>query len=121
MSKKLLVRTPQTKDGVTLQYDADKKPVYKESIVELAAKKILESENAKKPEHLRHEFAEIDIPESAKGSSVPELLKKLQELEDSKQVQTLQERISLLEAELADAKKDGETKDGETKTITPKK
>jgi hypothetical protein len=103
MPKRLLVRTPQTKDGVNLKYDKDKKPLYRESIVELRAKKNLESLNAKLPTHLRHEFAEIEVPDEQKSAPNQKLLERLAELESMKENKTLQERITQLEAELAEA------------------
>ena len=100
MAKKLLVRTPQTNNGTTLVYDDKKQPVYKESIVELAAKKGLESINAKLPSHLRHEFSVIEVEEGEKGSTVEELKKKLASLEQQSQIVDLQAKIDELELKL---------------------
>ena len=108
MEKKLLVRTPVTNDGISPVYDADKKPVYKESIMELAAKKVLESENAKRPPVLRHEFGVIEIQDEATGKSVAELTKKLEALENQKATQSLQERIAELEKEIDGNKTTGQ-------------
>lgn len=61
--KKLKVLTPVTVNGNTLAYDADKNPIYRESIVELAAKKDFEALNAKLPEHLKHKLEIINLTE----------------------------------------------------------
>ncbi len=100
MAKKLVVITPQTTDGINLKYDANKQVVVKESIVELAAKKNFESLNAKRPEHLRHTFKVIEIPDKITGASNAELSKKLAELEGRKEKKSLEDRIAQLEAEL---------------------
>lgn len=63
-TKKLKVLTPQTVDGKNLQYDAEKKPIYTESIVELGSKKDFESLNSKLPEHLKHKFEEVDVEDA---------------------------------------------------------
>lgn len=60
MAKKLLIKTPQTTDGTTLAYEG-KQPIIKETIVELTAKKQFESLNASLPEHLQHEFEEVEV------------------------------------------------------------
>jgi hypothetical protein len=100
MSKKLLVRTPQTKDGVNLLYNDEKQVVYKESIVELAAEKGLKSLNATLPTHLRHEFKVIEVDEAtAQSSSNEELKKKLAALEEENETEKLKQRIAELEAE----------------------
>lgn len=100
MSKKLLVKTPHTLDGKTLQYDDQKQPVYRNSIVELTARKNLESLNASLPKHLRHEFEVIEVEDqAAQGSSTEQLKKKLGELEAEKENQELRKRIAELEAE----------------------
>ncbi len=110
MAKKLLVRTPQTKDGVNLLYNDEKQVVYKESIVELSAKKGLESLNATLPKHLRHELSEIEVADvSAASSSNEELKKKLAELEAQKEKDELLKRISDLESE----------RDGKSTPATP--
>lgn len=69
-TKKLLVRTPQTKDGINLKYDSDNQPVYKQSIVELGARKQLDSINSTLPEHLRHQIMEVEVDD--KGNLITE-------------------------------------------------
>jgi predicted lipid-binding transport protein (Tim44 family) len=61
MSKKLLVRTPVTKDGIQPAFDAEGKREFKTAIVEPWARKELESLNATRAQHLRHEFEEIEV------------------------------------------------------------
>jgi len=68
--KKLLVRTPQTVDGKNLAYDENKQPVFSETVVEPYAKKFLESENAQRAEHLRHEFQDVEVEYDAEGKLV---------------------------------------------------
>jgi len=112
MAKKLLVKTPHTLDGKTIQYDANKQVIYRKSIVELTARKNLESLNASLPKHLRHEFEEVEVEDQATGSSTDQLKKKLAELESEKENRELRQRIAELEAEKAEAlKKTSETKD----------
>lgn len=101
MAKKLLVRTPKTLDGKSLVYDADKRPVYSESIVELGARKTLESLSASMPKHLRYELEEVDIDESPLGSTNEELKKKLALLEEASETVELKKKIADLEAKLA--------------------
>jgi hypothetical protein len=110
MSKKLLVKTPHTVDGKTLQYDENKQVVYRKSIVELSARKNLESLNASLPKHLRNEFEVIDVEDqTAQSASNEELKKKLAELEAEKENKELKKRIAELEAEKeASAKKGAE-------------
>lgn len=101
MSKKLLVKVPRTKDGVNLVYGPDKQVLYAEHIVELAAKKGLESINAKKAEHLRSIIEEIDVPDSA-VKSIPnaDLISRIKELEEMDVKAGYEKRIAELEAKL---------------------
>ena len=101
MAKKLLIRTPQTTDGINLRYGADKQVVYKETIVELGAKGNFESLNAKLPTHLRHEFKVVDVAESDPGLSNAELKKRLETLEKQAENEDLKNRIDELEKKLA--------------------
>jgi hypothetical protein len=99
MAKKLLVRKPVTRNGITLVYDDEKQPVFTESIVELSAKRIFESINASLPTHLRYELKEVDVTEVvAGGSSNDELKKKLEDLEAADEKKRLLARIAELEA-----------------------
>lgn len=61
MAKKLLVRTPVTRDGITLVYDENRQPRFKETIVEPWARKEFESLNSSMAEHLRHELIDIEV------------------------------------------------------------
>lgn len=70
MAKKLLVRTPATKDGRTLVYDENRQPVFRETILELSARRGLESENATRAEHMRHEFREIEVPDKRRAGGL---------------------------------------------------
>lgn len=70
MAKKLLVRTPATRDGRTLVYDENRQPVFRETILELSARRGLESENATRAEHMRHEFTEIDVPDQRRADGL---------------------------------------------------
>lgn len=63
MAKKLLIRTPQTTNGIDLAYDDKKQPIYKETIVELTAKKHFESINNSLPDTLRHEIETVEVDE----------------------------------------------------------
>lgn len=62
--KKLLIKTPYTRDGRTLVYDENRQPIFKESLVEDTpfVRKQFESLNSSTPEHLRHELVEVDVP-----------------------------------------------------------
>lgn len=109
MAKKLLVKTPVTVDGKNLLYNKDKQPQYATSILELAARKGLESLNSRLPEILRHEIEEIEVlDEVSISSSTEDLKKKLLELEAESENHKLRQRIAELEAEKAqrDASKD---------------
>jgi len=68
MAKKLLVKSPQTTDGTTIAYDSKKQPLYRETIVELTAKKQFESLNAAFDRagngHLKHEFETVDVDDN---------------------------------------------------------
>jgi BMFP domain-containing protein YqiC len=101
MAKKLLVRTPVTTDGVSLVYDENKQPVYRSSIVELAARKGLESINATLPKVLRHEFEVVEVEEDAKSASNEDLKAKLADLEQQEEKAKLERRIEELEAKLS--------------------
>jgi len=109
MAKKLLVKTPQTTDGVNLRYDENKQVVYKTSIVELGAKKNFESLNAKLPAHLRHEFETVDIDVISIGSNNEDLKKKLADLEAQSENVDLKKKIAELEAKLKGTAPTGET------------
>lgn len=62
MAKKLLVKTPQTTDGLSPDFDDKKQVIMKETIVELGAKKLFEQFNSDiKNKSLRHEFEEIEV------------------------------------------------------------
>lgn len=68
-TQKLRVLTPQTTDGKTLLYDENEKVVYKETIVELSAKKDFESLNNKLPKHLQHKLEVIDASKEKKSAA----------------------------------------------------
>jgi hypothetical protein len=105
MFKKLLVKTPVSHDGVNLTYDDKKQVIYKESILEVAAKKTLESLNSRLPVQLRAEITEIEVADSnVKSASNEDLKKKLDDLEEQKKNAAMQARIDQLENELADQK-----------------
>lgn len=60
MAKKLLVKTPQTTDGITPMFDEEKRLIYKETFLPTTARVQLEGINATLPEILRHEFSEVE-------------------------------------------------------------
>ena len=60
-SKKLLVKTPVSTDGLSPSHDENKQPIYRETIVEPGSKKLFESLNADLPKVLRHEFETVDV------------------------------------------------------------
>jgi 5'-deoxynucleotidase YfbR-like HD superfamily hydrolase len=114
MSKKILVRTPQTTDGNNLRYDENKQVVYAESIVEAAAQKEFESLNTILPEHLRHEFKEIEdeVPVAPVVNTVAlaEAQKTIEETksllaENEKVVADKDDEIAYLKKQLEEAKK----------------
>jgi hypothetical protein len=114
MSKKILVRTPQTTDGNNLRYDENKQVVYAESIVEAAAQKEFEGLNAILPEHLRHEFVEIEdeVPVAPVVNTVAlaEAQKTIEETksllaENEKVVADKDDEIANLKKQLAEATK----------------
>jgi len=116
MALKLLVKTPKTINGVTLLYDADKKVVYRENIMELAAEAGLRELNAKLPEHLRHEITKVEVKEvGVANSKINELKKRLAELEAEKEDKELLAKIAELEgkgdAGNGDAKKPAQVKE----------
>ena len=57
---KILVKTPVTSNGVNPILDAKGQIVYKETILELPAKKILDKANDKLPAHLKKVITLID-------------------------------------------------------------
>jgi hypothetical protein len=60
MAKKLLVRTPKTRDGLTPVMTPEGQRVFTHSIVEPWARAELESLNNTRAAHLKHEFEDID-------------------------------------------------------------
>lgn len=101
MAKKLLIKTPQTTDGTTLRYDDNSQVVYKNSILELGARKNILNLNAKLPKHLQHVIEEVEIDDQPIGSSNDELRKKLANLEAQQENDELKKRIAELEAKLS--------------------
>jgi hypothetical protein len=100
MPRKLLVRTPKTSDGVNLVYDDKNQVVYTESILELSARKGLESLNARLKPNLRHIITETDVEEvgtSGTALSNEQLRKRLADLELEDENKRLRERIAELE------------------------
>lgn len=126
MANKLRVLTPQTTDGKTLQYGADEKPVYTESIVEITAKKDFERLNDKLPNHLKFKFEEFEEAEQPTvmtvvdtgnldkvKSDLNEKQKALDEAttyisEKDKEIAELKQKLEAANA--ANAKKDGADK-----------
>lgn len=68
MAKKLLVKTVQTTDGTTIAYGANKQPIIKETLVPNTpiVRRELNSLNSGLPEHLRHEFEEVEVNAAGK-------------------------------------------------------
>lgn len=64
MAKKLLIRTPQTTNGIDLAYDEDRQPIFKETLVPIEGKKMFESLNNSMPEQLRAEFKTVEVDEN---------------------------------------------------------
>jgi hypothetical protein len=58
----LRVLTPQTVDGINLEYDEDNKIVYKESHQEPTARKYFEQENMTRPKQLKHILEDVGLP-----------------------------------------------------------
>lgn len=64
MAQKLLVITPQTTDGNTLEYDENDNVVTKKTILEVGARSNFQSLNAKLPNHLQHKFLIVEVDEN---------------------------------------------------------
>jgi hypothetical protein len=67
MPKMLLVKTPQTTDGVTLRYDEDSRVVYKTTLSQIKARKHFESVNNALPKQLKHILSEVDVERMENG------------------------------------------------------
>lgn len=83
MAKVLLVKIPQTVDGMNLAYDADGQPITKSVILPLTARREQERNFNTYPVHLRPKYSEIeapiaaDAPEEEEYEITPETLNKL--------------------------------------------
>lgn len=72
----ILVKSPVTTDGITLAYDeTTNKPMYREMVLPVAAKPLIEKQNEKLPPHLKKIISLVPEPNSApKPSGKPEKL-----------------------------------------------
>jgi len=91
LSKKhLRVEIPQTIDGINLLYDEQMKVVIKTVYLPFSAKRSIESNQAKKPEHLRAKITIEDgdllenKAEKESANFTPEQLAKLKSMEKNK-------------------------------------
>lgn len=57
----LRVLTPQTIDGINLAYDANQRPIFKETHLPLTARKHLERKNEKLPAQLKKKIELVDV------------------------------------------------------------
>jgi hypothetical protein len=57
----LRVLTPQTIDGINLAYDANQRPIFKETHLPLTARKHLERKNEKLPAQLKKKIEVVDV------------------------------------------------------------
>lgn len=57
----LRVLTPQTIDGINLAYDANHRPIFKETHLPLTARKHLERKNEKLPAQLKKRIEVVDV------------------------------------------------------------
>lgn len=72
----ILVKTPVTTDGITLAYDEEtNQPMYREMILPLAAKPLLERHNERLPPHLKKIISLVPEPNTIpKPNGKPEKL-----------------------------------------------
>lgn len=71
----ILVKTPVTTDGITLAYDDNQQPIFREMTLPVYAKELLEKHNDKLPVHLRHKISLVPEPNSTpKPNGNPEKL-----------------------------------------------
>ena len=62
----ILVLSPVTSNGVNPILDAKGQIIYKETILPLEAKKIIEKQNDKRPDHLKKKITIIEEPKAVK-------------------------------------------------------
>lgn len=67
----LRVLTPQTIDGINLAYDANQRPIFKETHLPLTARKHLERKNEKLPAQLKKKIEVVDVESYAAIEEVP--------------------------------------------------